>query len=836
VDVHKPSLDKIVFLSEADENIETSNLKPRDKEALGPSGLNVAYIKDNEFLGKRTEFPDFERSDGYIKLKYKPHMSAAKNLTLSAMADLLKAKDEKQKGGLISALLGRDFGGKKKPEEFYAVDKQILESGEFVFRFYNQYYIKEFFNTGDTMVSQYPKYYRVLQEAKAKHGAEEFWLLGVSKDIADYPKFVDSKEPLEPKPFTQDFLAFKHLTIAGMNGSGKSVTAVGLLVSIKISHPETIFYYIDAKGSTDWDALAEYTSPNPLAKSGAENFKTQMITNINAAYNEFQNRKKLFSKPDVMAANISVYRKNTGIRLPRIILVFEEISAALGDEYLNFNENWNVAGTAANKIYQIAIQGRSFGVHLVLISQRLVDTAIPLKLSAQTTKIIHKVEAADAMSMHINAPEATGLPIGMFLVRDDDTRKIGSAPFIGADIDKSVRELFAKAGIPSMAKNPENPYVLDSYVKEESDLAKDIPHFLKLYTSAVFRHVFGDNGIKTSIPTSKFSNSAIISRNPIYSLEKENKKVSIIAFGKKGDSSKLSASDWIDIFDRCNDKVIIMAPEQLGVDETMLIGATKSEKEIYLFCGSGASTLGMRIQSEETYAEETYDYIWSKMTSEMNLIAKDGCVQSPSNNPSITKVDPKKFRIIGAEEETVNSPEPATAGKQSQPSKPSPTGRPSLPDRTSRHTQTTAPAEVTVPTTPASATAKAAEEANNSPSLSKEVEEVKEPAKEVIEKKEKPKAEKKDPPKDVKYEEGFCAYCRYEGKDTEVRTGAISCSDHTSARRRSMERFKNAEISIEGLTTAQLGQMAAEIYFTKSVSQAFVAKQENTAKEEPKQE
>lgn len=781
----------IIVFSEAPDSSPAS-LDLKDKRAIDELGL--AFVHTDKILGKRTQYPGIERAKGhggYMKLKYKSHQSS-KNTTLSAIFDTLKGRDENQKGGLFSELLGDKGDGKRKPEEYYTAAKQVHPNGDFTYWVYNQKYIGGVFKPGGTMVSENEKYRKILDEAKAKHGKEEFLMMGVSRDINDYPKFVDTTEPLEPKPFTQDFLHYKHLTIAGMNGSGKTVTAVGIICSIKISHPNSIFYFIDAKGSTDWDALCEYTSPNPLAKKGNDDFKIQMVANINAVYDHLEKRRKLFSRPDVMAANISVYREKTGIDLPRVYLNFEEISAVIGEEFLDFDTNYQTPGTAASKLYQILIQGRSFGCHVFFISQRLVDTAIPLKLSAQTTKIVHKVEANDALSTHINAPEATSLPIGMFIVRDDnDARRVGSAPFIGNDIDSSVRQLFALAGITPCAKAEQNPYTLDSFVAEEKKLPDNLPHFLKLYLSAVFRHVFPE-GLKPSVPPASFSNATIQARNPIYRLSKEDIAASLVVLGK---GEKQSASDWMEVFERCEDSVLILSPVSQSPDEALMKAALESKKEVFIFSGIPASGLAMRAQAEQLYENETPRFIWEKMVSESNLITRGGKMQSPEVNQNINDKLLKELAKLGvAVIDSSASPlrnlrrlPVAGVGENNLT-----IGRLPASGASDKNLPIAAPASEPVPSIPEAVQEEVAPKVpSERPAAPEEVTEVTEaPATEAPEK----VIEK------IAYEKGLCAFCGRDGVRTKIAgKHGFTCAIHTNERRN----FKNL-LSKEGIDDSTL--------------------------------
>lgn len=82
---------------------------------------------------------------------------------------------------------------------------------------------------------------------------------------------------------------------------------------------------------------------------------------------ELEIRKELFSRAE--CSNLDEYNRKTGSMHPRIIVACDEVAEVLDKTGLEKSEKEQVA-QIENKLSVIARQGRAFGIHLILATQR----------------------------------------------------------------------------------------------------------------------------------------------------------------------------------------------------------------------------------------------------------------------------------------------------------------------------------------------------------------------------------------------------------------------------------------------------------------------------------
>lgn len=76
---------------------------------------------------------------------------------------------------------------------------------------------------------------------------------------------------------------------------------------------------------------------------------------------ELETRARIFKSKNVN--DFSEYRKSSGIRLPRVLLVIDEFQ-------ILFSESRQVAEAAEQLLSKLLKQGRSFGIHILLAMDR----------------------------------------------------------------------------------------------------------------------------------------------------------------------------------------------------------------------------------------------------------------------------------------------------------------------------------------------------------------------------------------------------------------------------------------------------------------------------------
>ena len=146
--------------------------------------------------------------------------------------------------------------------------------------------------------------------------------------------------------------------IGGSTGSGKSV----LLKTILWQHIKrnNAVIIADFKGGVDfsdgWHQLTEIITD-----------EEKLLTKLEEIVNELESRKRMFVAHKVK--NIGEYRKNISSDMQRIIFACDEI-AELMDKTGASKERKALLDNIEMYISTIARQGRAFGIHLVLATQR----------------------------------------------------------------------------------------------------------------------------------------------------------------------------------------------------------------------------------------------------------------------------------------------------------------------------------------------------------------------------------------------------------------------------------------------------------------------------------
>jgi hypothetical protein len=154
-----------------------------------------------------------------------------------------------------------------------------------------------------------------------------------------------------------------HALLAGGTGSGKSnlihVLIHGLLN--RYSPDELNLYLLDYKEGTEFNVYAGNAAPQ-IKLVSIESDAEYGVTVLEHLNEELKRRANLFKK--VNAKDIAAYRKTTGEKLPRVLLIVDEF-------YVQFQASSETAGKGTKLFTNIFKQGRSFGVHVLLATQSL---------------------------------------------------------------------------------------------------------------------------------------------------------------------------------------------------------------------------------------------------------------------------------------------------------------------------------------------------------------------------------------------------------------------------------------------------------------------------------
>ncbi|WP_019931268.1 FtsK/SpoIIIE domain-containing protein [Nocardia sp. BMG111209] len=151
--------------------------------------------------------------------------------------------------------------------------------------------------------------------------------------------------------------------IGGRTGSGKSVLLHSIILGFALQYapPDLEFYLIDFKEGVEFKPYATGALPHAkvVAVETNRDFGISVLESLDA---EIARRGMLFKNAAQGQLEIGRYRRATGDRLPRIVLVIDEFHMLL-------EQDDSTSTRGAELLDRIIRQGRAFGVHTLLASQ-----------------------------------------------------------------------------------------------------------------------------------------------------------------------------------------------------------------------------------------------------------------------------------------------------------------------------------------------------------------------------------------------------------------------------------------------------------------------------------
>ena len=166
-------------------------------------------------------------------------------------------------------------------------------------------------------------------------------------------------------PVTVNLTHIPHILLGGSTGSGKSVLLKLLLM--QALHKGAEVYIADFKGGVDFPEVWHTKCRMCFTEEDLRYTLDQL-----AAVLEY--RKSAFKA--LGCPNIDAYNETTEQPLPRLIFACDEVAEML-DKTGADNERKKLLAQIENKLSTIARQGRAFGIHLILATQRPDATIIP---------------------------------------------------------------------------------------------------------------------------------------------------------------------------------------------------------------------------------------------------------------------------------------------------------------------------------------------------------------------------------------------------------------------------------------------------------------------------
>ena len=159
-------------------------------------------------------------------------------------------------------------------------------------------------------------------------------------------------------PVTVDLVKIPHILLGGSTGSGKSVLLKLLLMQAIQKGAQVCIS--DFKGGVDFPPVW-----HEKCRMCVEEESTLEL--LNELTDELKRRKRLLSAAG--QSNIDRYNTATGEKLQRYIFACDEIAEVLDKTGLT-KEQKETVGKIESKLSMIARQGRAFGIHLILATQR----------------------------------------------------------------------------------------------------------------------------------------------------------------------------------------------------------------------------------------------------------------------------------------------------------------------------------------------------------------------------------------------------------------------------------------------------------------------------------
>ena len=166
-------------------------------------------------------------------------------------------------------------------------------------------------------------------------------------------------------PVTVNLAHIPHILLGGSTGSGKSVLLKLLLM--QALHKGAEVYITDFKGGVDFHKVWHEKCQICFTEEN-------LLDTLDRLVEDMEHRKSAFKA--LGCPNIDAYNETAEQPLPRLIFACDEVAEML-DKTGADNERKKLLAQIENKLSTIARQGRAFGIHLILATQRPDATVIP---------------------------------------------------------------------------------------------------------------------------------------------------------------------------------------------------------------------------------------------------------------------------------------------------------------------------------------------------------------------------------------------------------------------------------------------------------------------------
>lgn len=227
----------------------------------------------------------------------------------------------------------------------------------------------------------------------------------------------------------KDFFTEPNALFAGSMGSGKTIALMTMISTWLMGNSENsqLFIVDTLKGAMDYKNLFQFKQVHQIDTQDKINHLIDLL------YDEAMARKEELTS--VQAANIKDYELKKGKTISRCLVVFEEFhSIPYGS--LDFDNQYKVQGSSANKLHTLFRIGRSLGIWFLMATQKATASDIPPSLIANAVnKMVFRISKAESSYLlgNIKAGELTASDRG---VAESDWGKIVFSYFSPEDLNK----------------------------------------------------------------------------------------------------------------------------------------------------------------------------------------------------------------------------------------------------------------------------------------------------------------------------------------------------------------------------------------------------------------
>ena len=228
------------------------------------------------------------------------------------------------------------------------------------------------------------------------------------------------------KNITMDLNTYPHILLGGSTGSGKTQLLKTLLYQCILRN--YLVFIADFKGGVDFN---RYWSTHASVITE----QNDLIALLERILDELSSRKKLFL--NLGYVNIHEYNTKHPFILPHIVIAVDEIAELLDKRGLS-KEQKEPLQKIESYLSTIARQGRAFGIHLILATQRpdadilsgQIKNNIPYKACGRADEVLSMIVLDNTNAFH----SISSNDIGIFINQDGEKFKAFLIPKGEADV------------------------------------------------------------------------------------------------------------------------------------------------------------------------------------------------------------------------------------------------------------------------------------------------------------------------------------------------------------------------------------------------------------------